>query len=95
MEAGCVGCWRVFFLGGGGFFFRSNGVAPASAPAEASPVSVRSCRDVIHRCFFFFPDTLTGKGGRRVGEGQLESKSYRRRCHVCFLGVSSPSSNKT
>ena len=44
-----------FFGGeGGGFFFRSNGVAPASAPAEASPVSVRSCRDVIHRYFFFF-----------------------------------------
>lgn len=56
---------------------------PVSTSAEVSSVTVRSCRDVIP----VFSDTLTGRGGRRVGEGQLESKSYRRRCHVWFLGA--------
>lgn len=62
---------------------------PASAPAEVSSVTVRSCWDVIPA----FPDMLTGvRGGeaekkrkKRVCEGQLKSKSYRRRCHVVLF----------
>lgn len=87
MEAGCV--WAEGLVVGGFFwrdFFCSNGVLPASASAEVSSVTVRSCRDVIP----VFSDTLTGRGGRRVGEGQPESKSYRRKCHVWFLGAFSP-----
>ena len=94
--------WRQVALVVGGFFFLGGGIFfpfKRRRACERSGRGVARVSPLVSGChpplFFFFSDTLTGKGGRRVGEGQLESKSYRRRCHVCFLGVSSPSSNKT